>query len=155
MKYRGEQVLRLQLYSTIIHPSIVEGEQLQQATAVRKKKEKATLFGTFFGLFMFRGSWIIRYRGEQVLRLLLYSTIIHPSIVEGEQLQQATAVRKRQKIMTTLLGTFFGLFMFRGSWIIWYRGEQILRLLLYSSTIDTLVLGKESNSNKLQLYVIG
>ena len=56
MKYRGEQVLRLQLYSTIIHPSIVEGEQLQQATAVRKKKEKATLFGTFFGLFMFRGS---------------------------------------------------------------------------------------------------
>ena len=57
----------------------------------------------------------MKYRGEQVLRLQLYSTIIHPSIVEGEQLQQATAVRKRQKIMTTLLGTFFGLFMFRGS----------------------------------------
>ena len=49
------------------------------------------------GLFIFRGSWIIRYRGEQVLRLLLYSTIIHPSIVEGEQLQQATAVRKKTK----------------------------------------------------------
>ena len=52
MKYRGEQVLRLQLYSTIIHPSIVEGGQLQQATAVRKRQKKYD--NTFGDLF-----WII------------------------------------------------------------------------------------------------
>ena len=82
---------KLLFYCTIIRPSILEGEQLQQATAVlyyhtpqyigrratptsyrckKKDKKRATLFGCFLGLFMY---WMIRYWGEQVLKLLLYS----------------------------------------------------------------------------------
>ena len=69
---RKSRSLELLLYCTL-HPSIVEGEQVQHVTAV----------------LYFTAPVLVRK--SRSLKLLLYCTL-HPGIVEGEQVQHVTAV---------------------------------------------------------------
>ena len=82
---------------------------------------------------------IIQYRGEQVLRLLLYYTINTPQCCGRRATPTCFCCIKKAKKKQHFLIDFWGLF---GYWIIRYRGEQVLRLLLYSSN-DSLVLSSE------------